>query len=393
MKTNWQTKKLEEISTRVKDGLHKTPEYVSNGIPFISTTNLKPFSENFDFDSYKKFISQRSYEELFKTNKPKKGDILISKCGTIGIAQLIRTDLDFGIFVGLALVSLDKEIDGKYFEYYLNSPWAQKEMDNLCTGSTRKTLALQALKKLKVSFPTLPEQKRIVKILDEAFEKIEKAKKNAEKNLQNSKELFESYLQNIFANSGKDWEEKKLGDIGRVSMCKRVFKNETTRTGDIPFYKIGTFGKEPDAFISNERYNEFRKKYSFPKKGDILISASGTIGRRVRYDGEPAYFQDSNIVWIDNNEKQVLNDYLYSFYGACDWNATKGATISRLYNDNLRQIKITFPKSISEQKTIVKKIDLLSKQTEKLEKVYQKKLDDLEELKKSVLNKAFTGEL
>jgi type I restriction enzyme S subunit len=200
-------------------------------------------------------------------------------------------------------------------------------------------------------------------------------------------------LQNVFANPGKDWEEKKLGDIGKVSMCKRVFKDETTRTGDIPFYKIGTFGKEPDAFISNERYNEFREKYSFPKKGDILISASGTIGRRVRYDGEPAYFQDSNIVWIDNDEKQVLNDYLYSFYGACDWNATKGATISRLYNNNLRQIKITFPKSISEQKAIVKKLDLLSEQTKKLEVVYQKKLADLEELKKSVLNKAFTGEL
>jgi restriction endonuclease S subunit len=153
------------------------------------------------------------------------------------------------------------------------------------------------------------------------------------------------------------WQTKTLGEIGKVSMCKRIFKEETTATGEIPFYKIGTFGKEPDAFISNQTYNEYRAKYPFPKKGDVLISASGTIGRCVRYGGEPAYFQDSNIVWIDNDEKQVLNDYLYHFYGACEWNSTKGATISRLYNGDLRRIAIGFPKSLQEQQRIVGILD------------------------------------
>ena len=134
------------------------------------------------------------------------------------------------------------------------------------------------------------------------------------------------------------------------------------------------------------------EEFSFPK-GDILISASGTIGRRVRYDGEPAYFQDSNIVWIDNDEKQVLNDYLYHFYGACNWDSTKGAKISRLYNDNLKQIKIVFPKSLAEQRAIVAKLDALSAETKKLEAIYQQKLADLEEMKKSILQKAFNGEL
>jgi type I restriction enzyme S subunit len=153
------------------------------------------------------------------------------------------------------------------------------------------------------------------------------------------------------------WVEATLGEIGKVSMCKRIFKDETSTTGDIPFYKIGTFGKEPDAFIPSHIYNEYRAKYSFPKEGDVLISASGTIGRRVRYNGEAAYFQDSNIVWIDNDEKQVLNDYLYHFYGACEWNSTKGATISRLYNDNLRRIAIAFPESQQEQQRIVGILD------------------------------------
>lgn len=138
-------------------------------------------------------------------------------------------------------------------------------------------------------------------------------------------------------------------------MCKRIFKNETSVTGDIPFYKIGTFGKEPNAYISKKLYNKYRAKYSFPKKGDVLLSASGTIGRRVVYDGEPAYFQDSNIVWIDNDESKVLNKFLYHFYSIVRW-TTEGGTISRLYNDKLAKIRIPLL-SITEQKRIVSILD------------------------------------
>ena len=152
------------------------------------------------------------------------------------------------------------------------------------------------------------------------------------------------------------WKEETLGEIGKVSMCKRILKKQTNDISGIPFYKIGTFGKRPNAFISEEIYNEFKEKYSFPKKGDILLSASGTIGRRVIYDGKPAYFQDSNIVWIDNDEKKVLNEYLYVFYGFCNWNPSKGTTISRLYNDDLRRIPIPIP-PIEEQKQIVEILD------------------------------------
>ena len=229
-------------------------------------------------------------------------------------------------------------------------------------------------------------------ILDEAFAAIAKAKANAQQNLKNAKELFESYLQGVFENKGEGWEEKTLGEVGKVYMCKRILKEQTLPFGDIPFYKIGTFGKTPNAYISQEIYAEYISKYSFPKKGDILLSASGTIGRSVIYNGEPAYFQDSNIVWIDNNEKQVLNEYLYKFYVICNWNPSKGATISRLYNDDLRRIKIPFP-PLKTQQTIIRQLDALSAETQKLETIYQQKINDLEELKKSILQKAFSGEL
>ncbi|WRE82047.1 restriction endonuclease subunit S [Helicobacter pylori] len=139
-----------------------------------------------------------------------------------------------------------------------------------------------------------------------------------------------------------NWKKVRLGDIGKPCMCKRVMKHQTTRYGEIPFYKIGTFGNTADAFISKKLFLEYKTKYSFPKKGDILISASGTIGRAVIYDGKPAYFQDSNIVWIDNDETLVKNDFLFYAYSNIKWN-TEHTTILRLYNDNFRNTLIPLP--------------------------------------------------
>ncbi|OOP83759.1 restriction endonuclease subunit S [Helicobacter pylori] len=139
-----------------------------------------------------------------------------------------------------------------------------------------------------------------------------------------------------------NWQKVRLGDIGKPCMCKRVMKHQTTPYGEIPFYKIGTFGNTADAFISKKLFLEYKTKYSFPKKGDILISASGTIGRAVIYDGKPAYFQDSNIVWIDNDETLVKNDFLFYVYSHVKWN-TEHTTILRLYNDNFRNTLIPLP--------------------------------------------------
>lgn len=147
-----------------------------------------------------------------------------------------------------------------------------------------------------------------------------------------------------------------MGGIGEVRMCKRILKEQTTSEGDIPFYKIGTFGKKADAYISRELFEEYKQKYSYPKKGDILISAAGTIGRTVIFDGEDSYFQDSNIVWIENDETQVLNKFLFYIYQMANWNIAEGGTIQRLYNDNLKKLKIPVP-SIPEQQKIVEILD------------------------------------
>lgn len=139
-------------------------------------------------------------------------------------------------------------------------------------------------------------------------------------------------------------------------MCRRVFKSETQTNGDIPFYKIGTFGRKADAFISKKLFEEYKIKYPYPKKGDVLLSASGTIGRCIIFDGEASYYQDSNIVWLSNDESIVINKYLYHFYQIANWNVDNGGTISRLYNSNILNTDIPIP-SLEIQEEIVNILD------------------------------------
>jgi restriction endonuclease S subunit len=148
----------------------------------------------------------------------------------------------------------------------------------------------------------------------------------------------------------------RLGEIGKVCMCKRIFKNQTSSNGDIPFYKIGTFGGRADAFISNSLFEEYKKKYPYPKKGEILNSTSGTIGKTVIYDGKPAYFQDSNIVWLSHDEKEVLNSFLNIIYQTINWGTAKGVTIERLYNKIIEETKIPLP-PLEVQQEIVAEIE------------------------------------
>ncbi|MDD6007263.1 MAG: restriction endonuclease subunit S [Bacteroidales bacterium] len=220
-----------------------------------------------------------------------------------------------------------------------------------------------------IPLPPLEVQEEIVKILDRFADYA--AELQAE--LQARKEQYEYYRNLLLTfnpsayGSGTDDEQKDgitrwggrsykiqwktMGEIGNVKMCKRIMKNQTSSMGDVPFYKIGTFGKEPDAYISRELFEDYKHKYSFPSKGTILISAAGTIGRCVIYDGEDAYFQDSNIVWLENDEKQVLNSYLYYFYQIVDWD-TDGGTIKRLYNDKFLATPIPIPPMELQEKIV-----------------------------------------
>ncbi|MFT7086667.1 MAG: type I restriction enzyme S subunit [Rickettsiales bacterium] len=185
-------------------------------------------------------------------------------------------------------------------------------------------------------------------------------------------ELIAGYKKTEIGLIPSDWELKTLGDVGDVKMCRRVFNSETLSNGSIPFYKIGTFGKEADAYISNELYNEYRQRFSFPRKGDILISAAGTIGRTIIYNGQDAYFQDSNIVWIENNQSIISNDYLYYTLQVVKYN-TEGGTIQRLYNSILKATKFLCPPTKAEQTAIANALSDADALIDSLEKLIAKK--------------------
>ncbi|HWA32312.1 MAG TPA: restriction endonuclease subunit S [Candidatus Paceibacterota bacterium] len=271
--------------------------------------------------------------------------------------------------------------DTKYIYYTLLNN-LRNINKQLFSGSGLKHLQKNDFKKEEILLPPIKEQQKIAEILGMVDEDIAKTQEVIEA----TEKLKRGLMQNIVSSGNKDGvKHLAFGNIGKVSMCKRIFKEETSSDGDIPFYKIGTFGGEPDSFISQEIYDKYRSKFSFPKIGDILLSASGTIGRKVVYDGKPAYFQDSNIIWLEHDESKILNNFLFHLYDTIKWQ-TEGSTIKRLYNDIFLRKVIPIP-PINMQKRIV---EVLSAVDEKIS-INKKLKEKLTLLKKGLMQDLLSG--
>jgi len=171
-------------------------------------------------------------------------------------------------------------------------------------------------------------------------------------------------------------------------MCKRIFAHQTSEKGDIPFYKIGTIGNVPDAFISIELFDEYKNKYKYPRKGEVLITCAGTVGKCLVFDGIDSYFQDSNIVWISNPKHLIENSFLYYFVSNVDWSKLNATTITRLYNDDLRNLKIKFPDNIQEQKKIANLLSLIDQRLQTQNKI----IEDLKLQKEALVEHLFRQE-
>ena len=235
------------------------------------------------------------------------------------------------------------------------------------------------------------EQTKIANFLSE----IDSLITSAEHEVESTKQLKKAMLQKMFPKNGEkvpeirfseftdDWEQRKFGDLGSVAMCKRIFKEQTTATGEIPFYKIGTFGGEPDAFISRELFEEYKAKFSYPEVGDMLISASGTIGRTVEYTGKDEYFQDSNIVWFKHDDR-IDNSFLRCLYSIVEWSGIEGSSIKRLYNDNFLKTEFMLP-CVAEQR----KVGSFFSHLDSLITLHQRKADTYKKFKKAMMQKMF----
>lgn len=387
----WKWKSLGEICF-ITDGTHKTPNYIETGIPFLSVKNI---SKGFFDLSDVKYISLEEHNKLIKRAKPEFGDILICRIGTLGKAIKISLEFEFSIFVSLGLLKPKVKIISDYLVYFLNSCFIEEWInDNKVGGGTHTAkLNLNILEKCPIALPPLKEQERIVGILDESFAKIDESIKILEQDLLNLDELMQSALQKAF-NPLKDntkenyklpqgWEWKSLEEISEnISAGGDKPKNCTeskTAKNQIPVYANG---------VNNNGLVGYTDKATIIKPS-LTISARGTIGF-VCIRKEP-YFPIVRLISLIPCENILCLHYLYfclNFFIA----KGEGSSIPQLTIPKFKSLQIPLP-PLKEQEQIASYLDELSSHVKNLKQNYQAQIKDLQELKKSLLDKAFKGNL
>jgi type I restriction enzyme S subunit len=376
----WEIKKLGEL-LKIERGGSPRPikKYLTNspeGINWIKISDATA-SDKYIYETKEKI----SIDGLHKTRMVNEGDFLLSNSMSFGRPYIMKTT---GCIHDGWLVL--KQSDDKVFEtdflfYLLSSPYVFQQFDLLAAGSTVRNLNIRLVSSVSVPVPPLTEQKRIVSILDRAFTAIDKAKANAEQNLQNTRALFESYLQGVFETG--DWETKILCEISKNLDRKRIpiAKNKRKR-GNIPYY--GASGIVD--YIADYIFDE-----------DLLcISEDGANLLARTY---PIAFSISGKTWVNNHAhvlkfpNLVVQKFVEAYINSVridDY--VSGMAQPKLNQKMLNKIPIPFP-PFDQQKAIVSQLDALRAETQKLETFYQTKINHLEELKKSILQKAFAGEL
>ena len=381
----WEEKTLGEVFKTYSGGTPDTTKkkaYYGGTIPFIRSAEINK-------EETELFLTQEGLEKS-SAKLVNKGDLLVAlygaNSGDSAIAKINGA-------INQAVLCLQSENSNVFVQNFLQHNRELITQKYLQGG--QGNLSGEIIKSIRVPFPSSKEQQKIAACLSSLDALITAAQERLDALKAHKKGL----LQRLFPCEGRKtpelrfagfkgaWEEKTLGDIGEPLMCKRILKEKTTNCcseGNVPFYKIGTFGQKADAYIPKIIYDEYKGKYSFPKKGEILISASGTIGRLVIYDGEPAYFQDSNIVWVANDQKALLNSFLYYIYTTLKWQTSDGGTINRLYNSDLKRMKVSYP-SLPEQQKIASCLSSLDTLLEK----QQERITLLKTHKKGLLQQLF----
>ena len=396
MKTNWQTRKLGEVcdifnGNSINAKIKKEKYFgIESGYPFIATKDVG-FTNKIDYENGVKIPKNDS---KFKTSKI--NSVLICAEGGSAGRKIGFTEKE--VCFGNKLFSIHSEKqDNKFIYYFCFTNYFQKEFKKSLTGIIGG-VSLKKFKDIIIQLPPLPEQHRIVKILDEVFADMAKAKENAEKNLQNAKELFESYLQSVFANPGKDWEEKTLKEITSLLGDGLHGTPKYTVNGEYYFINGNNLNngniifKENTKRVSVEEYYKYKKNLN---DRTILVSINGTLCNVAFFNNEKIILGKSACYFnlLDGIDKNFIKYVILSpYFIKYAFKEATGATIKNVSLKTMREFKIYLP-GLKEQKSIVAKLDALSAETKKLEAIYRQKLADLEELKKSVLKKAFGGEL
>lgn len=395
MNQDWQVKKLDDICDVFADGdWIESKDQSSEGIRLVQTGNI---GIGFFKDRGEKarYISSETFERL-KCTEIREGDCLLSRLPEpVGRCCIIpNTGEKMITAVDCTIIRFPKDLVlPDWFIYYTLSHEYQLQINSYVTGATRQRISRKNLGLVHVPLPALAEQERIVAILDEAFEAIAKAKANAKQNLQNAKELFESYLQSVFENKGENWKEKTLGDV--CSLYQGIAINAKTKhalveKSNLPLLRIKD--------LKNNTEEQYIDPNNFPvnalvNESDIIYTRTGSLGLVFR--GRRGVLHNNSFKVVPNSE--LDKDFLFIWLQNPIFKSKiLGLALKAAQPDITHAIfkaqEIAIP-PLSKQQTIVKTLDALSLETKRLEAIYQKKVEALDELKKSILQKAFNGEL
>lgn len=296
----------------------------------------------------------------------------------------------------------DEALNARFLEFFFKSESYWRQIRSGTTGSAQGGFNASKLSGLTVPVPPLAEQEHIVAILDEAFAGVETAIANTEKNLANAQELFESHLNTVFDARRPNWRKTTLGELYRIGSSKRVHKKDWMDRG-VPFYRARQIVKlaengvvDNELFISEEMFEEYGEKTGVPQDGDLMVTAVGTLGSC--YAVQPAdrsYFKDASVLWFRPKARVNAKFIQYAFRSPVVKRQTtdsQGATVGTLTISRANSISITVPE-LEVQDEIARSLEEIESGILELRAVQQSKLDALRELKQSLLQKAFSGEL
>ena len=386
----WETKKLVDVCIVERGSsprpIEKYQTDSSEGVNWIKIGDTK------NVDKYIYTTREKITKEgAQKSRYVKEGDFILSNSMSFGKPFIMKTD--GYIHDGWFALRLHNFIDTEYFYHLLSSPLVNDQFHKLASGSVVKNISGDLVKKVILPIPPLQEQQRIVAILDEAFSAIDKAKANTEQNLKNAKELYDSYLGIIFTTVGKDWKQKTLEDV--CTLYQGIAINAKTKhalveKSELPLLRIKDLkNNTEEQYIDPNNY----PKNALVNENEIIYTRTGSLGLVFR--GRKGVLHNNSFKVVPNSE--IDNDFLFIWLQNPVFKTKIMSLAMKAAQPDIThaifKIQEILVPPIKDQQTIVSKLDALREQTKKLEAVYEQKLQDLEELKKSILSKAFSGEL
>lgn len=401
----WEEKTLDEVCSFSRGLTYsKNDEVEFSDNVVLRANNIDLVSNSLNFDELKYITSTFAIPE---DKKVKENSIMIciSSGSKSHLGKVAFIDRDYGYAFGgfMGLMTPKENINPKYLYYMLITPSFKDLILHLTDGANINNLKYNDLKNFKLNIPPLPDQQRIVAKLDEAFEAIDKVKANAEQNLTNAKELFESALNDAFTKNTEGWEEKTLGSISELKQNKAEVKNIDANTL-VSFVPMEYLGINQKYFNSNQSkpIKNLIKSYTYFAENDVIMAKitpcfeNGKIGIANALMNKIGFGSSEYIVFRPN--KDINNEYLYYFLnreafrkeGAQNMLGAVGH--KRVSKEFIENYPFSYP-SPSEQQKIVEKLDALQEQTKRLEQIYMQKIKECDELKQSILQKAFRGEL